>query len=100
MRCAVYFMDGIVDDGEYTPIQPAFDNMQMAYTMANRYYSQGRLQGLEEERLEMLRRFMVQTQAGIQAAMPPPQAQLPPGQPQGVPAAPPVADTLPTMPQA
>lgn len=92
-------VEGNGEDDSYVPPEP-FDNLQLAYKLASQYYAQGRLQDLEEEKLELLRRYMAQVQRLMQAAMPPPPPGAPPGAmpPQAAPAAPPVSDLLPNAP--
>jgi hypothetical protein len=81
-------LDRIVDDGEYTPPEP-YDDQALAREMALEYYQQGKAQGLEPERLEMLRTFLSQLDAISQAAQPPMAAPGGPPQPgMGAPAAP------------
>src|SRR5271165_734612 len=79
-------LDKMVDDGEYTPPEP-FDNLQAARKLALEYYAKGKCAGLEEEKLELFRRFLSQLDAlnaQAQAAMAPPQPQ-PQAQPQPAP---------------
>ncbi len=78
-------LDGICDDGEYNPPEPT-DNLGMAKEMVVEYINRGRAQGLEEDRMDMLRTFSVQVDALMQAGTPPPVS--PPGLPPGA-AAPP-----------
>lgn len=52
-------LDKIVDEGEYTPPEP-LDDLATARELAMEYYATGKLGGLEDERLDMLRRFMEQ----------------------------------------
>lgn len=47
----------MVDDGIYTAPDQAFDDLQLAKELVLQYYSEGRNGGLEEEKLELLRRF-------------------------------------------
>jgi len=96
-------LDKIVDDGEYTAPEP-YDNLQLAQEMALEYYSFGKNQGLEPERLDMLRQFMQQIDDLKQAAMPPPPPQgAVPGagaSPQAPPVAPKPSDLVPNVPGA
>jgi hypothetical protein len=95
----------IVDDGEYTPPEP-FDDLQLAKEMALEHYSWGRSQGLEEERLEMLRRFLEQISGYEQAAqqqqmvqqMQAAQAQQAQAQPTAAPVPPPQNPMIPNAP--
>ncbi len=97
-------LSGIVDEGKFTAPEP-FDNLAKAKELALEYYAQGKLNDLDEERLELLRKFMSQIDVLMQAAMPPaPMAA--PGMPtdpsmggaQAVPAAPPVSQLMPNAP--
>lgn len=88
-------LEKIVDEGEYTPPDP-MDDLQLARQLAMEFYSQAKGNELEEERLEMLREFMLQVDALTQMATPPPAAA--PAGPQAVAAAPPVSDLLPNQP--
>lgn len=104
-------LEKIVDDGEFTPPEPQ-DDLKLAKELALQYYSQGKCNGLEEEKLDLLRNFMDQidvlTAKAAAAAMAPPPGQSPQnigpapgmGAPQAVPTAPPVSDMLPNAPGA
>lgn len=66
-------LDKIVEDGDFTAPDP-FDNLPIARKLAMEYYSQGKLNDLDEEKLELLRRFMQQVDGmdqSMQAAMAP-----------------------------
>lgn len=102
-------LESIVDEGEYVVPDPLMD-LTLANELAIEYYSQGMTMGLEEERLEMLRRFMDQVGILVQKAMPQPPMGAGPGvapqvpdlggaQPQAVPQAPPISDMIPNIPQ-
>lgn len=92
--------DKMVDEGEYTPPEP-FDNLQTARKLCLEYYAKGKCSGLEEDKLELFRRFLSQIDTIEQAAMPPMPAPGGPQQPatgsvpQGAPAQPPVSNILP-----
>jgi hypothetical protein len=58
----VSVLDAIVDDGIYTAPEP-FDDLALARELALEYYARGKSTGLEEERLELLRRFLAQLDA-------------------------------------
>lgn len=93
-------LDRIVDEGkdseDYEPPQPFMD-LQLAHEMALQYLAEGEAGGLEEHRLEALRRFIgqVQDEMGIAAAG---ATGAVPAAPQAVPEAPPVSPMLPTSP--
>lgn len=86
----------MVDEGEYTPPDP-LDDLQLSRELCLEYYAQGKTLELEEEKLELLRRWL--DQVGIlEAKVAAPQA--PPGgnMPQAVPQPPPVSPMLPNAP--
>lgn len=89
------------DEPTFTPPEP-YDDLQGAEELALEYYAQGKLHGLDEERLDMLRRFMDQIDVLKQKAMPPPPPMGPAGAMPGgpAPAAPepqPTSDLLPNV---
>lgn len=94
-------LDRICDDGEYTPPEPT-DNLQLCKELVVEYINRGRMLGLAEERLDMLRQWSTQVDAMVQAAMPPapPPGMVPgaPGGPQAVAAPPPVSNLIPNVP--
>lgn len=103
-------LDAICDEGEYAPPEPT-DDLQLAMQMSVEYLNRGRAQGLEEERMDLLRNYKIQVEtllSMLAAAMAPPpmmgpgqpQLALGPGAPQGVPTAPPVSELLPNAPGA
>lgn len=70
-------LDQMVEVGKFTPPEP-FDDLAQARKLALEYYAQGKLNNLEEEKLELLRGFLTQIdalQAQAQQALQPPQAQ-------------------------
>ena len=94
-----HLLDDIVERGKFAPLEP-LDDLASARRLALQYYQRGKVQGLEEERLEMIRRLLTQIDeleqdaqaeaAAAQAAMQPPPAQpvappVPPQQSQLVP---------------
>lgn len=90
-------VDGDGSDDDYTPPEE-YDNLTRARELALQYYSEGRQNALEENKLELIRKFIAQIDA---LTAPPPQAQgaLPPGPtPQAVAAPPPVSDLVPNAP--
>jgi hypothetical protein len=102
-------IEKIIDTGEYEAPEP-FINLEMAKQLAQSYYLAGRAEGMPEQRLELLRRFMEDVQALL---MPPPPPMMPPEMmgaaapgvppmptgevmpPLGTPEAAPVSDLLP-----
>lgn len=87
-------LDEITEDGKFTA-PDSFDNLPQARKLAMEYYSQGKLNDLGEDRLELLRVFMQQIDNLTQAAMPQPAAQGAP--PPAVPTATPVSPLLPNV---
>lgn len=70
-------LEKVVEDGEYTPPEPT-DDLGLAKELALEYIAQGKLNNLEEEKLDLLRTFNEQVDLLMQkasaAAQPPPQA--------------------------
>jgi hypothetical protein len=89
-------IEKIIDEGEFTPPEP-FDDLQLAQELFLEYYALGKMNGLEESKLEMLRTFNDQAQILItQASQPPqpPQADPAGGTPQGAPPPAPTSDLM------
>lgn len=89
-------LEKMVDEGEYTAPEP-YDNLALARELANEYYAKGKLNNLDQERLELLRTFMAQIEQ-LMAPQPVNPAPVPGQQPQAVPQAPPVSDLIPNTP--
>ena len=85
----------VEEEPEYTAPEP-YDDLGLARELAMEYYAQGKRDNLEEEKLELLRRFMDQIDL-YQQAMAQPQGA---GQPQAVPQAPQTSDMIQNTPQA
>jgi hypothetical protein len=94
-------LEKIIDDGVFTPPEP-YDDLGLARELALQYYAQGKKNGLEEEKLDMLRSFMDQLdileQKTAQALQPAPMQA--PGGGQAVPEPSPTSDLLPNVPGA
>lgn len=90
-------LEKILNDGEYTAPEPFFD-LQLCKQNALMYYNAACFYEMEEEKLEMLRKFMRQVDdlLGVNN-LPAPMA--PGAQPQAVPQAPPQSPMLPNGPQ-
>lgn len=73
----VEILDRMVDDGTFTAPEP-YDDLGMARELALEYYARGKSTGLEEDRLELLRRFLAQ----IDALEAPPPEEAPAGAPE------------------
>lgn len=82
-------------DDDFTPPSP-LDNLDVCKEMALQEYNLARCGDLEDDRLELLQRFIEQCAALQQAAMPPPAPGAPGagGVPQGSPPAPPPSDLM------
>ena len=94
-------LDAIVDDGKSTPPDPMMD-LGTARKFALQYYNRGAIDGLDEERMELLRTWLDQIMAlemdmqpPAPAGPPPDAAAAPPMQPLAAPAGPPVSDLVP-----
>jgi hypothetical protein len=98
-------LERMVDEGVPTPPEP-FDDLALARELALEHYARGKSQGLEEERLELLRRFLGQIDAlEMEAAQKEAEAQAAQGTagapgPQAVPLPPPTSDLIPNVPGA
>lgn len=88
----------IVERGEFTPPEP-YDDLKLCREMALEYYCQGKQNGLEEDKLEMIRQFLDQVQMLEDKAAQAMQPQMPPEQ-QGIPASPMQPPTSELMPMA
>lgn len=86
-------LDEMVEDGKFTAPE-AFDNLTKARQLALEYYSQGKLNNLAEDRLELLRRFMNQIDVLLPPPAPMPQAPDPGITPPANPQAPPISDLI------
>lgn len=91
-------LDKMVDEGEFTPPEP-YDDLGAARELALEYYFQGKRDGLEDEKLDLLRQFMDQIDVLEQKTA---QAMQPQGQPMapptGVPQQPAQSQLLPNVP--
>ena len=74
-------LDRMIDTGRFVAPEP-YDDLAMARELALEYYARGKSTGLEEDRLELLRRFLAQIDA---LESPPPEIASPaaPGAPAG-----------------
>jgi len=77
----------------YTAPEP-YDNLQLARKLALEYYAKGKCSQVEEEKLDLFRRFIAQIDS-IEDLMQPPQQPQPQAAPQGQPAAAPVSNLRP-----
>jgi len=69
----VDILDAMVDEGIYTAPE-SFDDLALARELALEYYARGKTTGVEEERLELVRRFLAQ----LDALENPPAPEVPP----------------------
>jgi hypothetical protein len=86
------------DEPVFTAPEPQ-DDLRLARTMALEYYAQGKCNGVEEEKLELIRRFISQIDVLEQRAMAESQA-MAPAAPQAMPEPAPVSDLIPNVPTA
>lgn len=91
----------IMDKDEFTPPEP-YDDLKLSREMALEYYCQGKQNGLEENKLDMIRQFLDQIQILEDKAMQGLQDQQAQAmaQAQGIPANPMAAPTSELMPMA
>lgn len=89
-------LDKMTEDGDYTPPEP-FDDLQQARKLALEYYAQGKLNNLDEDKLELLRQFMAQIDQLQAQAM---AAAQPQAQPMANPTPTPTSPLIPNVPQA
>lgn len=71
------YLDGIVEDGKYSP-PDAFMDLLLAEEIVIQYYNLYEPNKLEEDRCQMLRDFFTQIQTLKAATTPPPQPAIPP----------------------
>lgn len=99
-------LDKIVEDGEFTPPAPE-DNLDLAKKLILEYIAQGKLNKLDDKKMELLRRFNKQIDVMMNPPAPPmapgamPGAPPMPGEggsPQAVPQAPPMSPLMPNSP--
>ena len=67
-------VEEILDKGNYTTPEP-FMNLSMSIKYVQSAYLKARTDGVPEEKLEMLRRFMNEANVMMQSAMPQPPAE-------------------------
>jgi hypothetical protein len=88
-------LDAICDDGDFETPEPT-DNLQLAMELVVDYIARARAQGLDEDRIDLLRTWKAQVEALQQAAMPP--QPMPGATPQAAPMAPPQSNLIPNAP--
>lgn len=93
-------LEKIIEEGVagYNPPEPEMD-LDLCKELILQYIAEGSVDGLEEEKLDLLRDWNNQVNILVQKAMPPPQPQQGPTGPQAVPAPPPVSQLMPNTPQ-
>lgn len=95
-------LDGIVEEGKYTP-PDAFLDLELAIDLTTKYYNLYTAAKLEQDKSDMLETFFNQCMALQAAAMPPPMPMAPgagPAQPQANPEPLPTSPLVPNGPQA
>lgn len=88
--------------GEFVSPEP-FDNHELALQLVNQAYHEARLDGVPEDRLELLRRYMTDTHDLMAPPEPPPAPDAgapPPGPMAGAPMPPPGGPPMPAPPMA
>lgn len=86
-------IEKMCDQGKYDPPEP-FQNLSLGVQMVQSAYLREKDQGLKEERLDLLRRWITEAQGMLSAQAPAPGLQ-PNGQAQAAPMAPPQSGLLP-----
>lgn len=86
----------MIEDGIYTPPRPQND-LKLARELALEYYNQGLLHNMDEDKLELINRFIDQIGMLEAQAMPQPQPGM---QPQAAPMPQPTSDLIPNVPGA
>lgn len=91
-------LDEMIEDGKYTAPEP-FDDLMTARKLALEYYAKGKLDNLDEDKLDLLRTFMNQIDALNQQAQAAMQAQqqAQTAQPMAQPEAPPQNNLIPNV---
>lgn len=74
-------LDDITEEGKFTAPEP-YDDLAQAKKLALEYYAQGKLNNMDEDRLELLRKFM--TQIDVLTAPPMPSTPMGPQGPVGM----------------
>lgn len=99
-------LEKIVEEGEYTAPEP-YDNLDLCQELALQYYSDGKQNDLEPEKMDLFRTFIDQVnllkEKALQPPPMPPGAEMAPGagpqqQPQAVPQAPQQSDLITNNP--
>jgi len=92
-------LDGYIDDAAPVAYQleGAYDDLALALKLGLEYYARYKTQGLEDERLDLIRQWIDQAKALIQKMNAPPPIPAG-GPPQAAPAAPPISPLLPNAP--
>ena len=94
-------IERMVEDGEYFPPEP-YMNLELGIVRFQQAYNLAMMEDVDEENLELLRRWISQAESLIKASQPPPPmpaapAALPPGMPGELPSAP-AAPPMPGLP--
>lgn len=90
-------LDDIVEGDEYVAPAPE-DNLQLAKKLVLEYIAQGKLNNLQQDRMEDLMLFNKQIDTLLGVGLPPPQAAPQQSAPQAVPQAPPQSPLIPNSP--
>ncbi len=93
-RVVLKTLDKMVEDGIYVSPEP-YMNIQLALQLSQYYYMNAKLEGVPEEKLELIRRYMDNCTTILTAAQAPPPVAMPPSQ-----MMPPEEGALPAAPEA
>lgn len=91
-------LDRLVEEDDYRASPDPLSDVQLAYQTALEFYNRGQCEGLEETKLEKLRRYINQAETMLEAANEPTQQPQNTSQPQANPQAPPTSDIVQNVP--
>jgi hypothetical protein len=92
---ALWAISEMLDNGRYVAVEP-YQQFDMCVDLGRRAYLNAVRENAPEKRLELLRQWIDENAAKLQAQQPPPPAPgMPQGGPMGKPMAPPTSDLLP-----
>jgi hypothetical protein len=86
-------IENMIDDGEYSPPEP-FQNLQLGIQKMQKAYIKARMDKVPEDKLELMRTWMMQAEGLLNPPAPP----EPPMPPEGMPPGPPMGAPMPAGP--